>query len=175
MSKADLAAVFAELDARVARMAVRERLEVDLWRAFRAWWGWDRPRAWTRRGGHRRYQFRRVHCASAYLGVDYRTVARSLHRERPTTAVIQGLVMLPYPMWSDMAAKVAERHARTRLNLWGDPQQVRHGDARRLALDWRRQWESKAADGRTARELVHGRKAESRTQRAETADGRRSA
>lgn len=167
MSKADLDAVFRDLDARVARMAAREKLEAELWVAFRAWWGWDRPRQWTRRGGHRRYQFRRVHCAAAYLGVDYRTIARSLHRERPTTAVLQGLVMLPYPMWSGLDLRAGEAHAKRRMALWRDPQVIRHGDARRLALEWRRQWESKAADGRTARELVHGekQKAESRKQR----------
>jgi hypothetical protein len=155
VSRADLAKVFADLDARVGRMATRERLEGELWRAFRAWWGWDRPRQWTRRGGHRRYQFRRAHCAAAYLGVSYRTVARSIYRERPTTAVVEGLAMLPYPMWTEMDERGAERHARMRMNLWTEPQTIRHGDARRLAADWRRQWDSRAADGRTARELVH--------------------
>lgn len=151
-----LQAAFRDLEARVAAMAAREKLEAELWQAFRAWFGWDRPLARTRRGGHRRYQFRHVHAAAAFLGVRHVTVYRSLRRERPTTAILQGLVMLPYPRWSAMATSTAKRHVAARLKLFREAKPIRHGDAGKLAAEWRRQWASKAASGRTALELVQG-------------------
>lgn len=155
-SNAELRAAFRDMEKRVAAMAVREGLEKELWRVFCAWWGWNRLLERTRRNGLRRYQRRHVVLAAAFLGVRKETVYRSLHRERPTTAILQGLVMLPYPRWSGMAQTTAKRHAAERLKMFREAQPVRYGDAGKLAAEWRRQWESKTADGQTARALVQG-------------------
>ena len=147
---------FRNLETRVAAMAVREKFEVELWQAFRAWFGWDRPLTRTRRNGHRLYQYRYVHAAAAFLGVNERTVYRSLRRTRPTTAILQGLLMFPYPHWSSLAATTQKRHVAARLKMFRAAAVIRHGDAGKLAADWRRQWLSKAANGKTALELVQG-------------------
>lgn len=153
--KPNISTILSTLDARVAALAERERLEGEMWQQFRAWFGWDRPLARTRRNGHRRYHLRHVHAAAAYLGCNHVTVYRSVRRDRPTTAILQGLVMLPYPTWSAMAPADARRHAKRRMALWQAAQRIGHGDARRIAAEWRRQW-ARTVNGRTVLHAVQG-------------------
>ena len=147
---------FAELAKRFAEDEEREKLFGEMWKAFHAWWGWDRPLARTRRNGHRRYQLRHVHAAAAYLGVKHTTLYAALASGDLTEGITEGLSGMAHPEWMALEVAVAKDMAAKRIALWKEPLQIRHGDAVRLEREWREQWARKNENGQTLQELVHG-------------------
>jgi hypothetical protein len=149
-------AAFAELAKRFAEIEEREKLFGEMWKAFHAWWGWDRPLARTRRNGHRRYQLRHVHAAAAYLGIKSVTLYRALASGDLTEGITEGLSGMAHPEWMALEVAVAKDMAAKRIALWKEPLQIRHGDAVRLEREWREQWARKNEHGQTLQALVHG-------------------
>jgi hypothetical protein len=104
-----------------------------------------------------------VHAAAAYLGVNHRTLYRAL-RGKPTTAVLQGLVLLPYPDWAAMPPAEARQWAEQRMAMWVEPLGIAHGEARRMAAEWRQEWLQRA-DGCNLLERVHGKRGKAKKER----------
>jgi hypothetical protein len=106
----------------------------------------------------RRYHFRHIRCAAAYLGISHKTLKSVIHLTKPKTRIIEGLVMLPHMTWRALETPEARAHAEMRMDAWATPRSVGHGEAKKLEAEWRAGWRRRdEKSGKTVWEIVHGK------------------